>query len=157
MTATSLALLPRRCYSWDFTLVSGDGTQARLDLSSWREKGVVTIGDYDHRVYREGMVSGDFVIERGGQALARATKPSAFRSTIVITHGGRQYTLRKKSVWKRAFVLLEGHKEVGSLSPNSWLTRDATVSLPADWPLAVKTFVTWLAIILWKREASNGG
>jgi hypothetical protein len=155
MTASSLALTPRRWYSWDFTLTSGDRTLARLDLS-WREKGVVTIGDDEHRVYREGMVSGDFVIERGGEVLARASKPSAFRNTIVITHGGRQYTLRKKSVWKRAFVLLEGDTNIGSLSPNRWLGRDASVNLPADWPLAVKTFVIWLAIILWKREAASG-
>jgi hypothetical protein len=157
MPVTSLALLPKHWYSWDFTLVSGDRTLADLDLSSWREKGVVTIGGHEHRVFREGMVSGDFVIERDGQVLARATKPSAFRNTVIVTHGGRHYTLRKRSVWKRAFVLLEGDREIGSLSPNSWLTRDATVNLPPDWPLAVKTFVTWLAIILWKREADSSG
>lgn len=150
----TMTLLPRRWYSWDFRLVSGDRTLAELDLSSWRERAVVTIGGHEHRVYREGMVSGDFVIERHGQVLARGTKPSAFTSRIVVTHDGRQYTLRKKSIWKRAFILLEGDREIGSLSPNSWLTRDATVSLPPDWPLAVKTFVTWLAIILWKRDAS---
>jgi len=153
MTASSLALTPRRWYSWDFTLTSGDRTLAQLDLS-WREKGVVTIGDFEHRVYREGMVGGDFVIERGGEVLARASKPSVFRHTIVITHDGRQYTLRRKSFWKRAFVLLEGDTTIGSLSPNSWLGRDATVHLPNDWPLAVKTFVVWLAIILWKRDAA---
>jgi hypothetical protein len=158
MTAASpLGLVPRRWYSWDFTLTSGDRTLAQFDLSSWREKGVVTIGGEEHRVYREGTVSGDFVIERGGQVLARAAKPSAFRSTIVITHAGGQYTLRKQSVWKRAFVLFEGDTSIGSLSPSSWLTRGATVNLPADWPLAVKTFVVWLAIILWKREAGGGG
>jgi hypothetical protein len=36
------------------------------------------------------------------------------------------------------------------------LTRDATVDLPPDWPLAVTTFVIWLAIILWKRDADSG-
>jgi hypothetical protein len=149
----TMALLPRRWYSWDFSLVSGDSTLAHLDLSCWRERGVVTIAGDEHRVYREGMVSGDFVIERQGQVLARATKPSAFSSKVVITHDGRKYTLQKRSIWKRGFLLREGDREIGSLSPNTWLTRDATVNLPADWPLAVKTFVTWLAIILWKRDA----
>jgi hypothetical protein len=56
----------------------------------------------------------------------------------------------------RVRFLLEGDKNIGSLSPNSWLGRDASVNLPADWPLAVKTFVIWLAIILWKRDAGSG-
>src|SRR5918993_4467197 len=100
----TMALLPRRWYSWDFSLVSGDRTLAELDLSSWRERGVVTIADHEHRVYREGMVGGDFVIERDGQVLARATKPSAFSSTVVVTHDRREYTLQKRSIWRRGFV-----------------------------------------------------
>ena len=79
-----------------------------------------------------------------------------------MTHQGREYRLEKKSVWRRTFVLLARdlgeagsarEKEIGSLVPaNAW-TRKASVDLPKDWPLPVRVFVIWLAIIMWKREA----
>ena len=78
--------------------MSGDRTVAVLDLASWRERGEIVIGDVTHRVFREGAMSGDFIIEAGGRELARATKPSAFRHTIVVHYGRRDYTLRKPSV-----------------------------------------------------------
>jgi len=157
-----LTIIPKAWYSWDFSVVDGDRQLASMDLSSWREKGILTIEGVKHRVYREGAMSGDFVLERDGTVLARGTKPSAFFSTLIVAHQGREYRLEKKSVWRRAFVLLAcglgeagsaREKEIGSLVPaNAW-TRKASVDLPKDWPLPVRVFVIWLAIIMWKREA----
>jgi hypothetical protein len=154
MTAT--AIVPKSWYSWDFSMTRGDRTLARLDLSSWRERAAITIGDSEHRAYRESAL-GDFVIEHGGQVLARAGKPSAFRNTMIVRHEGREYTLKKKSAWRRAFIVLDGEHEIGSISPTSAWRRDATVDLPAPWPLPLQAFVIWLAVMLWKREADSGG
>jgi hypothetical protein len=57
-------------------------------------------------------MSGDFIIEAGGRELARATKPSAFRDTIIVHYGRRDLTLRKPSVWRRAFALMDGVREI---------------------------------------------
>ena len=150
-----MTIVPKRWYSWDFDVVDGERHLAVVDVSSWREKGLLTVEGVEHRVYREGAMS-DFILERGGTVLARGTKPSAFRDTILVGYSGRQYMLRKKSVWRRAFILLDGDNEIGSLAPDSIWTRHATVSLPRDWPLPINVFVIWLAIILWKREADAG-
>jgi hypothetical protein len=56
-------------------------------------------------------MSGDFIIEAGGRELARATKPSAFRDTIIVHYGRRDLTLRKPSVWRRAFALMDGVRD----------------------------------------------
>jgi hypothetical protein len=124
-------------------------------MSTWRERGVITIADVEHHVFRESLV-GDFVIERGGGVLARATKPSVFTNTMIVKHDGREYTLRKQSVWKRAFVLLEGERQIGSITPTGMWTRHATVDLPRQWPLHLQAFVMWLTLLLWKREAGSG-
>ena len=89
------ALVPKAWYSWDFSVTAGDRTIARFDLSSWRERGVITIDGIEHRVFRES-VMGDFVIERGSSTLARATKQSAFTSTVIFKYDGREYMLRKQ-------------------------------------------------------------
>jgi hypothetical protein len=150
---SALTLAPRRWYSWDFTLHDGPREVADLDLSAWREKATLTIDDVEYRVYREGLMSGDFLLERGNTILARATKPSAFRDRFVMHYEGRDYMLRKASVWRRTFVLEDADREIGRIVPHSMWRRDGTATLPAAWPLPLRTFIVWLAIILWKREA----
>jgi hypothetical protein len=150
-----LTLAPRRWYSWDFIVTDDAREVATMDLSAWREKGVLAVRGDEYRVYREGAMSGDFILERSGAVLARATKPSAVHRSFVLEYRGRQYTLRAKSAFRRAFVLLDGESQIGSLAPNSVWARTATVQLPDDWPLPVQVFAMWLTIILWKREANS--
>jgi hypothetical protein len=150
-----LTMAPRRWYSWDYTVSSGDRTVASLDLASWRERATIMIGDVSHRVFRERAMSGDFIIEGSGRELARATKPSCFRDTMIVHYGGKDYTLRKPSIWRRTFVLMDSDRQIGSIAPESMWSRRATADLPADWPAPIKAFVIWLVIILWKRDAES--
>jgi hypothetical protein len=150
-----MTMVPARWYSWDYTVMHGDRTVAVLDLSSWRERAEIAIGGVTHRVFREHAMSGDFIIETGGRELARATKPSAFRDTMIVHYGGRDYTLRRVSIWRRTFVLMDDERQIGSIAPAHVWTRRATADLPPDWPAPLTAFVIWLVIILWKREANH--
>ena len=152
---SALTVSPRRWYSWDFAILEGSREVADMDLSAWREKATLTIDGVEYRVSREGLVSGDFLLERGGTVLARATKPSAFWNTFIIHYMGREYTLRKASMWRRTFILDDQGHEIGRIVPHSMWRRDGTATLPPDWPLPVRAFVVWLVIILWKREADS--
>ena len=150
-----LSLVPKKWFSWDFTVTEGARSVADIDISWWREQGVLTVQGVDHRVYRERMMSGDFILESGGSVLARAQKPSAFHRTFEIAHEGRRYTLRAESAFRRTFLLLDGERRVGSLSPEGIFTRRASVDLPPSLPLAMRVFVIWLAVILWKRASDS--
>jgi hypothetical protein len=149
-----MQLEPRRWYSWDYDVMSGDRTVAQIDLSAWRERAEIMIGDVTHRVFRESAL-GDFVLEASGRELARATKPSAFRDTIIVHYGGRDYTLLKPSIWRRAFALMDGDRQIGTIEPESAWTRRAIADFASDWPMPIQAFVIWLVIILWKRNAQN--
>jgi hypothetical protein len=151
-----LTAAPKNCFSWDFIVTDGSRSVATIDVSWWREHGTLTVGGVDHHVYREGMLSGDFVLQAAGVEVARATKPSAFRHVFVVEHAGRRHTLRRASMLGRRMLLLAGDRPIGSLSPQGWFTRRAEVDLPSDLPLAVRVFVIWLAVILWKRESDAG-
>ena len=151
-----LTLTAKHWYSWDFTLLKDQRVVADLGMSAWREKGTLTVEGVEHRVFRERVLGGDFVIEAAGRTLARAAKPSAFRNTLRITRDQRTYLLRKRSIWRNEFVLLDGEREIGSIARKSFWTRQATVALPEDWPLPTRAFVIWLVLMLWKRDADNG-
>lgn len=150
-----LTAVPQHWFSWDFTVMEGSLAVAEIDVSWWREKGILTVQGVDYRVYREGLMSGAFILESSGSVLARAEKPSAFRRSFIIDHGDRQYMLRATSAFGRTFLLLYGNREIGSLSPEGVFTRRTSVDLPAELLLPVRVFIIWLAVILWKRDSDS--
>jgi len=150
-----LQIVPTHWYSWDFTVTDESRTVADIAMSWWGEKGALTIDHTTYRVYREALMSGAFVLEHAGSVLARAEKPSVFRREFVIRHAGREYTLRPRSMFRRAFVLVEGSREVGSLAPTSAFTRKAAADLPHDLPLPVRAFIVWLVVISWRRAQDS--
>jgi hypothetical protein len=148
--------IPKHWFSWDYTILENDVNVAHLDLSVWREKGTLTVNGEDYDVYREGLLSGKFILEQQGTPLATAIKASAFRQSSTITFADDEYELKPKSMFTRGFVLLQGSHQVGSVSPTNMLMRKAAVDLPAHLPLAVRVFIVWLAVILWKRQSEAG-
>jgi len=148
-----LIAVQKRWLSWDFAVNDGPRTVAEIDVSWWREQGVLRVQGADYRVYREGWMRGDFLLESAGSVLARAEKPSAFRRAFTIKYADTHYTLQAESAFRRAFELLSGGIKIGSVSPQGIFTRRALVDLPPDLPLPVRVFVIWLTVILWKRQA----
>jgi len=146
-----LQVVPTHWYSWDFRVTDESRRVAEIAMSWWREKGTLTVDGATYPVYREGAMSGAFVLEQHGGVLARAEKPSFFRRDLVIRHDGREFTLRPKSAFRRGFALVEGSRDVGSLELQNAFTRNAVADLPHDLPLPVRAFIVWLMLISWKR------
>lgn len=46
---------------------------------------------------------------------------------------------------------------VGKVEPEGLFTRSVSVELPEQWELAMRVFVVWLCMILWKREGAGAG
>ncbi len=148
-----LQLTPQGWFGWNFDVLHDGNKIAEIKTSILPEGGSFSIDGASYRIWREGMFSGEFLLDRDGQTVARAQKPSAFRSLFEITHLDRSYTLKKESLLSRSFVLLEGDVAVGSIRSEGRLSRKATVSLPEAMPAPVQLFVIWLVILLWKRES----
>ncbi len=155
-----LRAAPHGIFSWDFTVYDAAGSPvAEIDMAAFREKAEVMIGEVACRVYREGWMSGPFVLESGGHVLMRAVKPSAFRRSFDLAYDDCRYTLRARSAFGRTFVLLEEERLLGTVAPDHAFTRKLTAELPEAMPLAVRVFILWLVILLWKRaaEAATSG
>jgi hypothetical protein len=151
-----LTAIPKGWFSKNYRVMDGALQLADLNISRWREQGELTVEGFSYQVYREKLMSGAFILEVAGTALARAEKPSAFHRRFHIEYGDRKYVFQAKSVWGREFTLFDGHNEIGSVAPEGLLTRRAAVNLPDELALPVKVFILWLAIILWKRESDSG-
>ncbi len=148
-----LRAVPHHVFSWAFTVYDGEASVAEIDMSWFREKGEVLVGDVPCRVFREGLVRGAFVLEAGGHVLVRAVKPSAFSRTLEITYDEHHYTLKPRAILLRTFELHRAGEVVGTVAPEHALTRKARVELSEHLPLVVRVFILWLVLLLWKRAA----
>jgi hypothetical protein len=150
--ANVLKMIPK-AFSREFSVMDGSQAVANVvDLSWWRRKGELTIQGGAYKVHRERAMSGAFVLESAAGVLARAEKPGVLRRCLVIEHSDRRYTLHAKSPLRRELLLFDDSKQIGSLSPEGVFTRRATADLPRVWPLPVRVFVIWLAVMLWKSS-----
>ncbi|HWL62894.1 MAG TPA: hypothetical protein VNQ32_08855 [Steroidobacteraceae bacterium] len=148
-----LTATPKRWFSWNYTVSRDDDRLADLDISWWREKGSLAVDGRRYAVYRERPMSGKFILESDGAIVASAEKPSSLKRRLLIEHAGRRYELKPRSMFTRTFDLREGSTVVGSLSARGFFSRRMNVDLPETLPLPVRMFVTWLTVLLWKRES----
>lgn len=148
-----LEAIPKNIFSTSFRFQEENQLLGELDNSAWREKARVELKDGTYSLYREGHFTGYFLIERNGQLLARASKPSALKNTFEVEVAGRVLVLRQLSIWNRRFGLFYGDKQIGSIYPLSVFSRQTHIDVPADLPLPIRVFLFWLVFIIWKRQS----
>lgn len=149
-----LDITPRSWFSWKFDVMEGETLIAQLEMSSWRERAEIVLGDGAFELYRDGM-TGPFVLEANGVIYASAMKESVLRNSFVVELADRTFQLRKTSAFSRTFVLLEDGTEVGRMNPVKALSRNAHASFPEEIPLGVQVFLVWLILIVWKRASDS--
>ena len=145
---------PNSMFSWDFTVYDDGVPIAEIDLAWIREAGEVVIDDVPCEMYRDGML-GEFVLEASGFTLVRADKFSVFLREFTIIYDEAEYTLKAQSPFVRTFELLQNDERIGLIEPDHIFTRKMTADLPETLPLAVRVFIIWLVIVLWKRAAQS--
>lgn len=146
-------ITPNHWSSWDFTLGDSVGQPwGHVDLSSWRERGSVTVGGQAYTVARQGL-AGPFVLTGPCGELARAVKSSALKHDFSLTIDERTYRLRRLSVWRRVFGLYIGETGAGSITSEGWWTRRGRANLPEGMAPYAQAFVVWLTLLMWKRDS----
>jgi hypothetical protein len=148
-----LRAVPNSWFFWDFTILDDERVIGTIDLAWVREAGELSLDGATYRVYRDGLLGGAFVLEEEGRVLARAEKTSALTRAFDVEYNRRSYRLRAESALRRRFVLYRDDREIGSVRPEHAFTYRAIIDLPGEIALPAKIFMTWLAIILWKRDA----
>jgi hypothetical protein len=150
-----LIAIPDGWFSWGFTIFDDQKAIAKIDLAWMREAGELNLDGSNYRVFREGLLSGAFILEKEGRVLARAIKPSALIRSFKVDYNNRSYTLEAETALLRKFLLRGNGQTIGSVRPEHAFTRRAIIDLPADIALPVRIFMVWLTLVLWKREADS--
>ena len=148
-----LEAIPTNLFSYNFRLQQGNELVGEVDVSMFREKAQVELQDGSYTLRREGLWSGDYLLEKDDRVIARAAKIGLFQPSFEIElPNNRSVLLRRLSMWNRRFGLFEGEKQIGSVYPAGVFTRRSNIDLPGEWPLIDRVFVFWLAFLIWKRQ-----
>jgi len=126
-------------FSWNFQFRENGKIVGEMNRSLLREAAEVDLADGRYSFYRDQVIGGDYVIERKGQILARATRPKWWRSNLDVELFKRRVELRRPSILIRRFSAFEGGRRVGTISP-AWLTGRAKIDLPSDWTCSTALF-----------------
>jgi hypothetical protein len=148
-----LELVPLGWFSWDFSVLQSGSPIAEIRICSRRERGVLAVGGSRYNIYREGMMSGQFILELNGTQLAHAEKRSWRYRSFTVQHEDKTYILKAESAFRQTFLLSENDRQIGSISPARMFKRKAMADLPDELPLSIKVFLLWLTVILWKRDS----
>jgi hypothetical protein len=151
-----LRAIPTGWFSTKYDLLENENPVGRIDLAFASESASFTIQGEELKAYREGWMSGRFLLEseRNG-IVASAEKPSAMYRSFDITYAGHSYTLEARSVFSRNFFLREGENDIGSIRPDHLFTTRSTIELPDHLPIHIQAFLFWLTAILWGRETNS--
>ena len=146
-----LEVVPKGWFSNDYEIIDNGERIVDLHRSWFREEGELTILGEKYQIRKPSM-RGVFLLEQNGATVAQAEKPSAFKRVMIVDYNGVRYTLKPKSAVWRSFVLQVDDRVIGSVDRKygGW-SRKALVQFP-DLPLPITVFMTWLVIILWKRD-----
>ncbi|MFN2637950.1 MAG: hypothetical protein ABR585_13070 [Gemmatimonadaceae bacterium] len=147
-----LEALPTNFFSTTFRLQQQGKLFGELESSILTERGVAELEDGTYELYREGLFSGDYVLEKSGKAVARATKPSALQNRFELELPTGRFVLRRLSILNRRYGLFDGETQIGTIFPQGLFTRRASIDLPSAWPLATRMFVFWLVFLMWRRQ-----
>ena len=121
-----------------------------MERSMWRETAELDLADGRYSFYRDQVIGGNYLIEHNGQILARASKPSWWRSNLDVELFKRSVKLRRPSMFRLRFAAFEGGRRIGIIHPG-WISGRAKIDLPSDWTVLDRAFLFWLCSLMWKR------
>jgi hypothetical protein len=147
-----LEAIPAGLFSATYQLQQDNVLIGEIDNSYFRERATLELDDGTYNLFRERAMSGDFMLERNGNVVARASKPSAFKSLFEVDVAGHHVVLRKMSMFSRRFGVFEDGRQVGAIYTAGTFTRRAIIDLPVEWPALTRVFLFWLTWLMWRRQ-----
>jgi hypothetical protein len=114
-----------------------------------REGATAEIDGRRYAVRRDGRKR--FVLQADGRELAAADRDGR---DWKLSTDGTEYGFGKRSAWRSTFELRAAGVPVGTVSRKR---RNVICDVPDDLPVTVQTFLGFVAMAVWNREAAAAG
>lgn len=119
------------------------------DRAIWEGSRILIQGvQYD--LSRTGMLSGDYVLSRNGQMIARGHKPSMVSRRMTAEFAGQNYDLVPDGVFTSRFRVERFGERVGTIGPRP-MRNAYPADLPAEIHVVYQVFMIALVALMWTR------
>ncbi|QDV46322.1 hypothetical protein Enr13x_62310 [Stieleria neptunia] len=155
-TSTMIQCLPQGICSWNYHL-SGEAFNGETALRVSSEQGSIVVDGIAFTVKKQGVFSGQWTLEHGGNEVASAQKQSVFWRTFDIDAPGGPLLLATDTPFTRCYTLRRGEESIATMRPNHPLTRRGKINLlTSEWDAPTVVFSFWLVVLIWRRLAQSG-
>ena len=148
-----LDLVPMRWFSADINVLQDGVLLAELRFSRWRENGSIRSGGSIYSIRKDGIFSNRFLLEENGRFFCCATMKSFWRRTVALDYEGVHYALKSAGWGRRVDIFREG-LETGTVYGSGFFGRGARAEIGERIPLVMQTFLLWLTVLGWNRDAN---
>lgn len=136
--------------------IARDGAPiGEIECTRLWEGATITLDGTRYAAARDGMMSGAFFLETNGSRVVSAGRLGAKAALFTVRAGERTFTLKKPSLFSRAYVVTESDAQIGAIAPASWFGRWWKVELPDGLGLDVQAFLIWLVIVMQRRAMAQ--
>lgn len=142
-------------WSWRFDVRPEPGEEVELVISL-RERCAFRLNGVRYEFRAKGFTRRNFELMQRDTVVASA-KVGSFRRTFDLEYRGYHLTLKAKSMFRRAFLLLRDEELLGTVTPTSILGHGAAAELSELLEPPAQLFVVWLVLVMWKREVATAG
>jgi hypothetical protein len=132
-----------------YAATDSQGVVTLWDGRLGREGATAEIDGQRYAVRRDGRKR--FVLQADGRELASVDRDGR---NWKLSSDGTEYGFGKRSAWRSSFELRAAGVPVGTVSRRR---RNVICEVPDDLPVAVQTFLGFVAMALWNRDAAAAG
>lgn len=129
----------------------GEEEVARLTTGVWPHKGRIELGNDQYWFYRNGYVSGTFILGQEGNPIASAEKPRAFADHFIIQVGKLTFEITREARFNSAMTVWWEDEQIGTITEGTKNVH-AIIDLPDSLSPSLQIFFFGLVQILWDRH-----
>jgi hypothetical protein len=112
---------------------------------------------YRKRIKGKRLSHSEYLIESGGEVIARAHRPEEGKYSLEIECEGSVLGLRNAgrsgNRWK--FTMETHDREIGRILPKSWLTLTCEVQMKESFPVPIVVFAAWIVMEQWRHGVAR--
>ena len=161
--STQWQILPQGFFSRHFNLVRGGELVAALRMSFWTEGCEFAIAGHEFAIRRVSLWKDGFQLFAGDQCVCEVKRnfwSRRFELSATLDDSNMKWVLQRAGWFTRNFQLLANEREVGTVRPVGWCTRQRVADFDEEVPLPVQVFAIFLVLVVSQRQqrrSSAGG
>lgn len=127
---------------------------AELRCSRWRSQATLSVDGRSLELRRSGVLRRRYSLTLAAAPLVEVIRPSAWSSRLTFAFDGVEYEARNEA-WFSSTLLVESRgRTIGRIRRKGAFCSGAIVELPDRLPVAVRTFLGWVAMVRWSEAAA---